>query len=106
MADAIDNLTFADDPFAGALDDLTKQMNDEFGSATSGLQDGANQIIAELKAISDMKADAGTGQADLAAKTQDVKDDLAAFEQRFGSLGQKVGQMIRSKVSAFLPIPL
>ena len=105
MSNGFDDVEFGDH-FSGVLDGLSEQMDGEFKGATADLKQNADQIIAQLNEIKDMQGKAGTDQANLVAKTQDVKDDLAAFERRFGSAGQKIGQMIRSKVNAFLPIPL
>src|SRR5215475_5998523 len=96
MGDAIDGLTFDDNPFAGALDDLKAQMDQDFGSATASLRTDADQIMARLKSICDLQSSAAANQADLTAQTQAVKADLAQFENRFGSLGQQVGNLIKS----------
>jgi len=95
---------FDDNPFDSALDDLKKQIITEFSGETADLRKQADQILAKLKAIKDLKPKADAGQKDLAQKTTDVKDDLAAFEKRWGDTGEKIGSLIKSKVAGFLPL--
>ena len=106
MGDAIDDFKFDDDPFKGALADLESQMQNEFKAAPADLQKSANEIIATLTEIKALSDKAGSDRADIEAKTKAVKDDLAAFENRFGSAGQKIGAAIKSKVNGFLPFPI
>jgi DNA anti-recombination protein RmuC len=93
---------FENNPFD--LEDLKEKVQQEMAGATADLQTAANQILDQIKALNEMKDKANTSQQDLAQKTKDVKDDLAAFENRFGAAGQKVGGIIRNKVTGFLGI--
>ena len=79
-------------------------MDKELSGTTTGLRSAADEILSQLKAIQDMKSQADPDEQDLAQKTKMVKDDLAAFEKRFDAAGQKIGGMIKSKVSSFLPL--
>jgi hypothetical protein len=104
MSNEFDDPRFHDDPFGKALTELETQLGKELSDATADLRQAKDQIIGELKTVKDMVDLAGTDQRDLAQKSQAVKDDLAAFESRFGAAGEKIGRIIRSKVSGFLPV--
>jgi hypothetical protein len=92
--------------FGSVLDGIREEMEEEIANATGDFKSVAEDLRNQVLQLGEMAKEAGENTQEVQTKTAALKQDLDAFEEKFGKLGERFGAIVNGglKKIPFLPL--